>query len=72
MKKLLTLSIIGFFTLSSFGVKDTSVVIENSTENVELQRWNYTCCNRKKGSYLMPVGSTHAQALSVAQSICGC
>lgn len=71
MKKLLTLSIIGFFTLSSFGVKQNFEISKN-VDNVELQTWRYKCCNGRTGTYLMPVGTSHADSLVVAQNICGC
>ena len=68
MKKLFLLSVFSILTLSSF----TTFNNLNIEDNTELQRWNYSCNDGTghTGSFLMPVGSTQAQALSVAGTIC--
>lgn len=63
MKKIIALSLIGIFTLSSFGVniKKTSV---------ELQRWYYKCGDGRTGSFLMERGSERSAALEIANALC--
>lgn len=60
------LSVVGLFTLSSFGMKTYNF----KKPDVELQTWYYTCGDGTGGSFLMPKGSTQAQALSVANALC--
>lgn len=60
------LSVVGIFTLSSFGVKNYNL---KKTE-VELQTWYYSCGDGTGGSFLMPRGSSHDQAMEIASALC--
>lgn len=64
------LLLFSIFTINSYGVSPVEKT-EQTTVKLPLVRWFYTCYNGATGSFLMPEGSTHAQALSVAQAICG-
>lgn len=58
------LAAISIITLSSFNTNK----IEKP--NVELQTWYYSCGDGSGGTFLMPRGSTHDNALVIAQHLC--
>jgi hypothetical protein len=66
MKKIIMLSVIGVFTLSSFNVVNIKKV------EVELQTWYYSCNggSTTSGTFLMPKGSSQADALVIARQLC--
>lgn len=68
MKKLIVLSILGIFILSSFSVENYNV--KKNKVAVDLQTWYYRCPNGDTGSFLMPRGSTKDQARDVASVLC--
>ena len=65
MKKLLILSIISVFTLSSFATFPS----KENKEPVKLKTWFYTCADGRKGSFLCD-GCDHSSALIIANTIC--
>lgn len=56
MKKLLVLSVVGIFSLSSFSTK---------TEKKELEAkiWKYTCSDGSTGTFICPCNQADAQFL---------
>lgn len=66
MKKLIMLSVVGIFTLSSFTVKNFNI----KKTNVELQTWYYSCGDGTGGTFLMSRGSSHDQAMEIATALC--
>ena len=65
MKKLLILSAISVFTLSSF-----STIPNNSDKKVvKLSLWNYKCKNGRTGSFWCD-GCGQSSAMTIANSLC--
>ena len=66
IKKLIMLSIVGIFTLSSFSVSISNL----KKTNIQLQTWYYSCGDGTGGTFLMPQGSSHDQAMEIATALC--
>lgn len=64
MKKILILSVLCIFTLSSF--KDN----EEKAKSVSPTTWNYKCKNGQSGQIYCPSGCTQSEAQSIANHIC--
>jgi hypothetical protein len=67
MKKLIMLSVVGIFTLSSFSVKNCDI----KKVNTEVQTWYYSCGDGRSGTFLMAQGSSHDAAMEIATILCG-
>ena len=54
MKKLLVLSVVGVFSLSSF-------VSNTEEKELEAKIWRYTCANGSTGTFICPCNQADAQ-----------
>ncbi|WP_395045090.1 hypothetical protein [Flavobacterium sp.] len=64
MKKILILSVLFIFTLSSFNSKEVKA------KNVLPTTWNYKCRDGSSGQIYCPSGCSYSEALSIANHIC--